>query len=245
MVYMNYNFVDTSHIEINENLKLNIYEVGDHKHKIIVIDDLLKNPEEVTSIVETHPFDSCIELIKWGHVTHLRFPKIKKIFDYLAKEHYKVNHLSDDMFDDKIKLQWNLVSGGVECPNRVIVPHLDQAFLAFSIFLTGDEHNQGGTGFYKHKKSGLDYDVSYFDEEFKKTESYWQIHETYRKVNKNDYMTNFDSRNIDEEEWELQFVVDAKFNRFVMHPSYMFHTFYIEKEWYQEEKRLSLAGFLL
>ena len=242
---MKYNFVDSSQIELNENLKLQILEVGENKHKVIIIDDLLKNPEDLLSIVESHPFDMSLELGKWGHETHLRFPKIKKLFDYLAKSQYGVTHLTDEMFDEKILLQFNVVNGGVQSPNSIITPHIDKAYLAFSIFLTSDEHNKGGTSFYKHKKSGLDYDISYFDEEFKKTESYWQIHETYRKVKKHDFLTVFDPTSIDEEEWELQFIADAKFNRFIMHPSYMFHTLYVEKEWYQEEKRLSLAGFIL
>lgn len=243
---MNYNFVNTLDIEINDNLKMMIYEVGEEtKHKVLVIDDFLKNPDDLLSIIETHPFDSAIELVKWGHETHLKFPFIRKAFVGLAKIYYGIDPIDDSLLDEKIKLQFNLINGGIQCPNRCIIPHIDQANLAFSLFLNPDGNNPGGTGFYTHVKSGLDYDLSYSDEEFKKTEQYWQIHETYRKAKRDDFETTFDSKNISEEDWKLNFVAECKFNRLIMHPSYMFHTFYIEKDWYNTEKRLSLAGFLL
>lgn len=243
---MKYNFVNTNDIEINDNLNMMVYEIGEEtKHKVLVIDDFLKNPEDVLSIIETHPFDSAIELVKWGHETHLKFPNIRKVFAALASVYYGVDRIDDSELDEKIKLQFNLINGGIKCPNRCIIPHVDQAHLAFSLFLNPNGNNPGGTGFYKHVKSNVDYDLSYSDEEFKRTEQYWQIHETYRKAKRDDFETIFDSRNISQEDWELQFVADVKFNRLVMHPSYLFHTFYIEKDWYTEEKRLSLAGFLL
>ena len=144
-----------------------------------------------------------------------------------------------------MRLQFNIVNGGMPCNYTTIIPHIDPAMVAFSLFLNDDKHNQGGTGFYKHKKSDVDYQVAYFDENFKKTETYWKIHETYRKAKKHDYETILDSRNIQEDDWELQYIVEAKFNRFIMHPGYIFHSAYVEKEWYQDEKRLSLAGFIL
>jgi hypothetical protein len=35
-----------------------------------------------------------------------------------------------------------------------------------------------------------------------------------------------------------------KYNRIVFHPGYMFHGAYMHKEWFQDKKRVSLAGFL-
>jgi len=242
MIVMNYNVVDTSQVEINENLKLQVLTVGEEaKHTIIVIDDFLKNPESLLSIIETHP----IEFVpgKWGHPTQLKLPLIRKMFDHFAREYYGITHVDD--LEEKMRLQFNIVNGGMPCNYTTIIPHIDPAFVAFSLFLNDDAHNQGGTGFYRHKKSGIDYQVGYFDNDFKKTENYWKIYETYRKAKKHDYETILDSRNIQEEDWELQYVVDAKFNRFVMHPGYIFHSAYIEKEWYQDEKRLSLAGFIV
>jgi len=237
---MNYNIVDTELIKVSEDVKLQVLTVGEEtKHTVIVIDNFLQNPEDLLSIIETHPIE--MEWGKWGHPTHLKLMFIRKMFNYLASEYYGVTDIVD--LEDKLRLQFNIVNGGMPCNYTTIIPHIDPAMLAFSLFLNKD--CEGGTGFYKHKKSGIDYQVEYFDEGFKKTEKYWQIHETYRKAKKHDYETILDSRNIHEDDWELQYVVDAQYNRFVMHPSYIFHSAYVEKEWYQEEKRVSLAGFIL
>lgn len=237
---MNLNIVDTDLIKVSENLNLQILSVGEEtKHKVIVIDNFLENPDDLLSILETHPIE--IEWGKWGHSTYLRVMEIRKMFNYLGAAHYGVTDIDDIV--KRIQLQFNIVNGGMPCNYTTIIPHIDPAMLAFSLFLNKDA--KGGTGFYKHKKSGVDFQVDYFDADFKKTETYWQIHETYRKAKKHDYETVLDSRNINEDDWELQFVVDAAYNRFVMHPSYIFHSAYVEKEWYQEEKRVSLAGFIL
>lgn len=238
---MSYNIVDTNLIQINEELKINILKIGDHtNHTLLVIDDFLKNPDDLLSIIKSQPIEK--EKGKWSHSLNLKFPQIRQAFNYLAREHFGITHV-ENIFDD-INLQFNLTSGGSLCNYTDLVPHIDEAFCAFSIFLNKDEDCQGGTGFYKHVKTGLDYNVEYFDSEFKKSDNYWLIYETYRKIRKHDYEVVFDSRVIDTNDWELQLVADAKFNRFVMYPAYIFHTAYIEKDWYQNEDRVTLTGFI-
>ena len=101
MIVMNYNVIDTSQVEINENLKLQVLTVGEEaKHTIIVIDDFLKNPESLLSIIEMHP----IEFVpgKWGHPTHLKLPLIRKMFDHFAREYYGITHVDD--LEEKMKI---------------------------------------------------------------------------------------------------------------------------------------------
>jgi len=237
---MDFKLIDTNKIKVSEDVKLQILTVGEEtKHTLIVIDNFLENPDDLVSIIESQPLE--MEPGKWGHDTLFKFPYIRKMFNWLAKEYYGVSHVED--IQEQIKLQYNIINGGMPCRYTTIIPHIDPAMLAFSLYL--NKECEGGVGFYKHKKSGIDYQVGYFDENFKKSEQYWQIYETYRKAKKSHEEIEFDSRDIREEDWELQYVVDAAYNRFVMHPGYIFHTAYIEKEWYQQEKRVSLAGFLV
>lgn len=242
VILMKLNFVSTSDIDVSDNLNMMVYKVGESpSHIVLVIDDFLKNPENILSILENYCFDP--ESIT--HELQLKFPKIKKVFHSLSKIYHGIENIEESMFDEKIKLQLSLLNGGAPCLDKDIIPHIDPSRTSFSLFLNEDQESLGGIGFYKHKKSNLDYDISPFDEDFKKTEQYWHIHETYRKSTKYQSKTIFDSTNINEDDWALQFVADAKFNRLVMYPSYIFHSPYIEKDWYTEQKRLTLDGFVL
>ena len=239
---MKLNFISTGDIDINDNLNMILYNVGEENpHTVLVIDDFLKNPQDILSILENYCFD--IEEIT--HETSLKFPNIKKVFNALSKIYYNTEDINASMFNEKIKLQFSLLNGGKSCSSKDVIPHITSSRTSFSLFLNSNQQDLGGIGFYKHKKSNIDYDISYFDEEFKKTEQYWHIYETYRKSYKNAINVSFDSRIISEEDWELQFVADNKFNRLIVYPSYMFHSPYIEKDWYTEQKRLTLEGFIL
>ena len=180
----------------------------------------------------------------WGHQLpkDLEFLKIRNSFNFLAREYYNIIHVNNVL--DNIALQFNLVPGNKEAWNSNMVPHIDQAFVAGSIFLNENSECRGGTGFYKHKKSNIDYELSYVDETFKETAHYWAINETYKSIKEHDHILTFDSKKIDPEEWELQYIIESRFNRFIMHPSYIFHAPYIEKDWYLNEERVSLAIFL-
>jgi hypothetical protein len=86
--------------------------------------------------------------------------------------------------------------------------------------------------------------VEYLDSDFKKTESYHKFDNYVKETSQNNYNTILDSRQINSSIWQLIHHVEMKYNRFVMYPSYIFHSAYIEKEWYQDIKRIGLVGFL-
>lgn len=241
---MSYNIVDTELIEINDELELQLISCGINKnHTILIIDNFLKNPNDLLSILKSYPIEKN-STHWWGHqLPHdLKFPRIRNSVNFLAKEYFNITHVKD-VFSE-IVLQFNLVPGNKESWNSHMVPHIDQAFVAGSLFLNDDVDCKGGTGFYKHKKSNIDYEMSYVDEEFKETAHYWAIGETYKLIKEHDHVVTFDSREINKEDWELQFIVESKFNRFIMHPSYIFHAPYVEKDWYVNNERVSLAMFL-
>lgn len=177
---MNYNVIDTSEIRVNNQLDVETITLGDDtKHTILVIDNFLENPEDLLSIIEQHPLE--MEWGKWGHPINLKLPQIKVAFNYFAINYFGMP--SDAVKDPKeIQLQLNIVNGGMPCNYTTIIPHIDPAMLAFSLYLNKDKDCQGGTAFFQHGPSQIDYQIGYFDEQFKKTEKYWQIHETYRKL---------------------------------------------------------------
>jgi hypothetical protein len=247
---MSYNFVDSDLIEINNDLKLQISEIGESKHQIIIIDNFLKNPEDLLSIVESFPLERNSNKQSgfgagWHCTLPLKLHQIKQTSQYLALNNYNMSIPNEGNPHDSIHLQINLLKGGLRCNYTSMVPHIDDAKLAFSIFLNRDEDCMGGTMFYAHKKSGIDYQIGYLNESFSKSDEYWKIYETYRRTKKHDYEIEYDSRLLDEDdEWEKTFLIESRYNRFIMYPSYLFHSAYVEKEWYQEKYRVSVAGFI-
>lgn len=241
---MSYNIVDTELVEISDTLQLQIMNVGiNNNHTILIIDNFLKNPNYLLSILKSYPIEKN-STHWWGHQLpqDLKFSRIRNSVNYLAREYYNITHVKDVI--DHISLQFNLVPGNKQAWNSHMVPHIDQAFVAGSLFLNQDSDCKGGTGFYRHKKSNTDYEMSYVDSEFKETAHYWAINETYKSIKEHDHVVTFDSKQIDSDEWELDYIVEAKFNRFIMHPSYIFHAPYVEKDWYLNTERVSLAMFV-
>ena len=54
---MNFNFVDTDLICINDNLELEITTIPKTTHKILTIDNFLKNPEDLQDIASKQYFE--------------------------------------------------------------------------------------------------------------------------------------------------------------------------------------------
>lgn len=238
---MNFSFIDTDLINIQDNLELQITEIPNTNHKVIVIDNFLKNPEDLREIASKQLFEKTPNNKNshpgWVSLSNLKFNQITKTAEYLADVYYNVINRS-------IVYQFNLFQGGMPCKYTSLLPHVDSSFFAFQIYLNLPTESQGGTNFYKHIDSGLDHNVEYFDSDFKMTEDYWKFMNHYKEVEENNYNTILDSRQIDPQYWQPIHHVEMKYNRFVLYPSYVFHTAYIEKEWYQEEKRVGLVGFM-
>jgi len=241
---MSYNLIDTKSIEINKDFNIEIVNIGiNNLHTILIIDDFLKNPYDLLSILQSYPIE-IDETHWWGHKIdpQLKFPNIRNTLNELAIKYFDITHI-ESVFDE-IALQFNLVPGNKQSWNSQMVPHIDKAYVAGSIFLNEDVDCRGGTAFYKHRNSNIDYEISYVNPAFKETAHYWAIGQTYKTIKKNDYIINFNSKEINSKEWELYFIANAKFNRFIMHPSYIFHAPYIEKDWYLNKERVSLAMFI-
>lgn len=238
---MEFNFIDTDLIHINDELETNIKTIPNTNHLVITIDNFLKNPEDLREIATRQLFElnprNTSANPGWISLSNLKFDQISKTADYLSDNFYNI-------LDRSISFQFNLFQGGVPCKYTSLLPHVDSAVLAFQIYLNDPSECKGGTNFYRHKESGIDHNVAYIDSDFKLTEGYWKFMNHYRETTDNDFNTILDSRQIDPDIWELTHSVEMKYNRFIMYPSYAFHTAYIEKEWYQDNKRIGLVGFL-
>lgn len=240
---MNYNFVDTDLIEINENLELSISEIPNTQHKVFVIDNFLKNPEVLRDIASKQIFEKNRGNNKsvnpgWVSITNLKFEQIIKTAKYIIDNYYEIP------YNGNIVTQFNLYEGGMPSKYTQLLPHVDQSFFAFQIYLNLPDECKGGTSFFQHIQTGLDHNVQYFDENFISTKEYSDLMKYYEEENKNDFETILEFNQVDSQIWKKIYDVEMKYNRFVLYPSYIFHSANIEKEWFQETKRIGLVGFM-
>lgn len=216
--------------------------IPENNHQIIVIDNFLKNPEDLRNLGLSLPYEKTPGHANgnpgWVGITNLKLPQISKTAYYLIDNYYVIPH------NDKIHYQFNVFEGGMPCLNTNFYPHVDPALYAVQIYLNDPEDCKGGTRFYKHLPTGLDINVAYMDEDFKKTQEFSKFLDYYTEQSKNKYNTILDSRQIDSSVWENTFEVEMKYNRLVIYPSYLFHGAYIEKEWFKDTKRMGIVGFV-
>jgi hypothetical protein len=222
--------------------------MGESNHTAIIIDNFLKNPEYLKDIIQTHPFDlnykSNSNTPGYSSPSNLNYYQIKKTVAYLSKNYFNLNHIDDNYDLKEILVQFNLFKGGSHCKYISISPHVDSSFVAFLIYLNKPEECFGGTSFYRNNEANTDMSAYYFDKNYENSEEYLKLKNYKNKLDSIDHNTVLDSRLIDSEDWEEYFRIDMKYNRFIIYPSYAFHGAYIEKEWFLNDYRVSMAGFV-
>ena len=246
---MKFNLVNTDSIEVNDDLEIKSIQLG--THSILIIDNVLKNPEYLLSILKNLPMEKNpdtkpqkFKSTHWGHMlpSDWKFTPVRNLFNRCAKTYYNINHVKD--IHTEIKLQFNYIPGNIIFNNLNTLPHVDPAFLACSLFITPDEYCHAGTAFFNQKNAGIDYEVSYCDENFKSTKEHKIIYDDYSKIENQEESLPYDSRFINKDIWELKYIAEMKYNRLIIHPSYIFHAAYIEEGWFMDHPRISLAGFV-
>ena len=116
-------------------------------------------------------------------------------------------------------------------------PHIDNStyvelkYYAIIVYLNEDENSHGGTGFYKHIKSGCS--------ELTAEEKLQILKQEWKKLKKPKYMC--DTNDV----WELVELVAMKKNRAVIYPTHVFHCPYIKDLCkFNDEGRHTLNLFL-
>lgn len=239
---MNFTIVDPESIHINDTLDFKVMEVSDEKHVIVVIDDFLKNPDNLLSILESVP-------IRKKRKDEVRYPglmgKIPFAFDQICRTFSYVASEICEIKTNSIDLQVNLLKGGEPCPSYSLVPHTDNPnLLAFNLYLNQEEDCRGGTSFYQHLPSESNFSLAGISNDFEQTISFEKQNQTYKNEYDNNTETILDSTLVDTEIWKEELMIDMKFNRMVIYPSYYFHSAYIEKDWFVDSPRVTLSGFL-
>lgn len=215
-------------------------EIGNHGHKVYVIDNFFANPEFLRKYALTLPYRN--------HHSE-DYPGIRVSVDFNEINFYQDLNLKvkDIIFDgNELKgiaklsiITWR----GEDLPYYMAQnPHHDKVnCIVATIYLNPARQCKGGTGFYRHRKTQYE-SILEVGEKFDKTSHYEEIYRNPENKFDNGYI------NESNETWELIHKVDMVFNRAVFYPAHLFHSPYFDDNWFGKalnEKRLTLNLMLM
>ena len=242
---MHLNIINEETHRVNDDIN---YEVTNlDSHRIITIDNVLKNPQDfISEVVEKLPMEYN-ELMKgdpdeifpgYQSNIHLDLEEVSKLAAHMIQKCTEFKHIEPDFI--KARYQINAMFSDRKVPRISIQPHVDPAVFAMVLYLHDGE---GGTSFFTHKSTGLTNTENIY-KPFKRTEAYWNYKEwCYEFSSKATDMIDNSTMLIDDV-WEEQHHVKMKFNRMIIYPSFMWHTAVMKNGWYKDKPRVSMSGFI-
>lgn len=234
---MRFKYFDTSGVKINKNIDIAKIDIPGSEKKIIIVDNVFKNPENIFNLLTKFP----VEREPWcafpGHRAHLnaQFGELSDFVGWILASNY-----GEETFDGW-ELCANVLRGDTKCKFSSLVPHVDHIKYAFSIWLNPAEECFGGTSFYYNKKFNTAFCDLNNDEDFDR----YDLILSECTENKPEYLDQIDYEIGDTHPmWEEFFMAPMVPNSMVFYPGDLFHSVHMKKGWYTEYERVSLAGFI-
>lgn len=201
--------------ELNPKLKIFHREaaLGD---KIVIVDNFYKNPEEIRSFLINSRLNLGVKNF-YGETHLLESNDTRNLETFASKE------LSGD---------FSCFSFLAKVTTNESWPHIDKFPVADVVYLNRGKEIDGGTGFFKHRKSGVsrvdyfrnspNYEKAALDHNFLSTKEFTDFHFC------------------DRDSWEMYDSVEMKYNRALFYSAGMYHNSYFEKDFYNPQNpRLS------
>ena len=258
--------------ELNDNMEIKIEEVGIYKHKVIVIDNFYKRPEEVRRLILNSPSTRDKNIIKnypgARHVMQLNITMVIKFLLNLIQTTYGYSDIFEDIKHNN-NFICNLYKHCMESSGQCSMPHSDPVLFAAVVYLNLPEECTGGTSIYKHKETKLEI-LPYSNKFYKLTsdDEVAHLYNVYKSIcdlaepkidiinkdviNLSDIINRFIYRNdlshdfITESNnnWELLKILEMKWNRLVLYPGFLFHSPYIKDDMFINNYRINQAIFI-
>lgn len=145
---------------------------------------------------------------------------------------YNINNFLQDFYKRDIHFTWatNIYSGSMPARFKNNLPHVDYTDTVANLWLNQDCH--GGTGFYAYKKLYTN---------IKRTPAAIQAEIENVIRNSDDTETEWESI-VENDKWCLYYLSEMKYNRLVLYNGNLYHSAFIERDWYINEPRYSLVG---
>lgn len=204
--------------EINDNLAATVFTIGPRKSKIVIIDDFYKNPHMVRELALAIPptrHPGILGGVPGGRIdASYNLEHFSSVFDnlirsvFLPEEQRKLNSNLGEIFKSATFCV-NVIQS-TNLSNKV--PHVDnreEFRFASTIYLNTPEECQGGTSFYTFNGA----------QEGPELTAGIQI----------DYVTDSVGP------WDMIFLAEMKFNRFVLYEQNILHTAYVKPGMFEND----------
>lgn len=205
--------------EMNHDLQVQSFLVGNEQQKVLIIDNLMKNPEAMVDFAANTSFD--FDKKEGNYYPGVRVPPPREYFPALMS-------VIRPILQKEYGIQWHAEMTKAECAISLLtfkpeelsklqsVPHFDSANprqFALLHYLCDKKH--GGTAFYRHNQTGYE------------TISRERL-DNYMHVFKDDLDKNGPPRQEYIRDSNERFTqigsVDIDYNRLVIYPSYLLHS---------------------
>ena len=226
--------------EVNSGINVTTYDVGNHKNRIVSVDNFFAYPEKVRDFLLTIPQQfiphPSMKPTAWdakagfypGYQTYLSF-QIKELEEKIKK----IAQIEFGYSGRFINYSFQRIFGHSKVFKQSNWPHCDDSALAGNICLNFDDEIEGdtGTSFYRVKETGEEYfhpsTCMYRKSRYCFTPQRMDM-DVYQPIVEN---TKYIRYHLDEH----------KFNRFNLYEGACFHTAFMEKGKYLNTPRMTLS----
>lgn len=179
--------------------------------EIIIVDNFYENPEIARQKMLRSEFKNNLKKF-FGETELIESVSLEKDF---------VN-LGIQLFNAK----FDFLSFFAKVTTNESWPHIDKYPVAGVVYFNTDQESDGGTGFYKHKETGV-YKVDYFKgfPNYKKA-ALLSGYESEKEF--------ADAHFCDRSKWEIYELIPMKFNRLIIYSSGLYHNSHFNEGYYSK-----------
>ncbi len=229
---------------VNEpaNLKVAIRKIGAEQHDAIIVDHFFRDAEAVRAealklpyAAPPYPYPGVISKPAWD------YRQIVQVVSHLVGREIR---------PEQVTFRFSMVTmTGAELQPCQRIPHVDPVAVAGLIYLTPPEQCQGGTAFYRHRKTGVEQLPGRPGAAYRETMARFGHTrlDTWAEELFTPSQTPDGFISETNQDWELTSLVEMQFNRLLIYNGKVFHSGYIQDGQFGEgleERRLTLNFFI-
>lgn len=238
--------IDASCFALAADPAVEYREIGDDKHKVVIVDGFYREPERVAELANTLEFSSAPDLVQ-------QFPgeraEVEADTAHLARAVWHYFGRVGDPSTSHFPFCVSRYRGGRVLEPRQRLPHFDPTLTAL-VYLNSPDDCAGGTAMYRHRSSGLELipltpeastvqlaqSMGYRVADFQQL-GYPVIIE---RMLFNERFAPAGNRTLNEGNhvWELMTLVEMRFNRLVIYDGRIPHGMWVEPAWFVRTPRV-------
>ncbi len=224
-------------------MRMSVEVFGRARNKVLVVDDFYKEPNSVR--------ETALSLSYGKDRSVYPFVQAKPYWSSGPLARFLSQFIREKLIPKNIEDRFRIVTKKAdELAPWQRVPHFDDADLAGVIYLNPPEQCRGGTGFYRHRASGLERfpeNIGPRLASFMRKHGILSREELIEWVLASPGLPRRGFITESNEEWELTKLVQMKSNRLIMYDARLFHSGYIRERDFGERletRRLTQAFFI-